>query len=202
MEVKNIGHQDSVTMGTYDIEEIEKSNENKVEIIWKQSQQIEKLKDKLQKQSEWIENNKNKAKICAIQMNNQAKEITRLKQSSKDLMAVIWKTKRERANKCREFCKVNNKVVQYKKRIAELEEQLKNAIRFKTPQVERFAVVQYLHWEKKPYKIVNCFDAYKDENMKTIYCFYGVPSTNFKVIQICNTEEEAQAKLKELGENK
>ena len=87
-------------------------------------------------------------------------------------------------------------------RIAELEEQLKNAIRFKTPQVERFAVVQYIHWEKKPYKIVNCFDAYKDENMKTRYCFYGVPSTNFKVIQICDTKEEAEAKLQELGEKK
>ena len=83
-------------------------------------------------------------------------------------------------------------------KIAELEEQLKNAIRFKTPQIERFAVVQYIHWEKQPYKIVNCFDAYKDENMKTRFCFYGVPSTNFKVIQICDTKEEAQAKLEEL----
>ena len=92
---------------------------------------------------------------------------------------------------------------QQDKRIKELEGQLKNAIRFKTPQVERFAVVQYIHWEKKPYKIVNCFDAYKDENMKTRYCFYGVPSTNFKVIEICDTKAEAQAKLKELkGENK
>ncbi len=127
MEVKNIGHQDSVTMGTYDIEEIEKSNENKVDIIWKQSQQIEKLKDKLQKQAECIENNKNKAKNCAMQMQNQGKEIQRLKQSNKDLMAVIWKTKREKANKGREVCKVNNEVVQYKKRIAELEEQLKQA---------------------------------------------------------------------------
>lgn len=127
MEVKNIGHQDSVTMGTYDIEEIEKSNENKVEIIWKQSQQIEKLKDKLQKQAEWIENNKNKAKNCAMQMQNQGKEIQRLKQSNKDLMAVIWKTKRERANKGREVCKANNEIVQYKKRIAELEEQLKQS---------------------------------------------------------------------------
>lgn len=87
---------------------------------------------------------------------------------------------------------------QQDQRISELEEQLKNAIRFKTPQIERFAVVQYMHWEKKPYKIVNCFDAYKDENMKTRYCFYGVPSTNFKVIEICNTKEEAQAKLREL----
>ena len=30
MEVKNIGHQDSVTMGTYDIEEIEKKNLMKI----------------------------------------------------------------------------------------------------------------------------------------------------------------------------
>ena len=91
---------------------------------------------------------------------------------------------------------------QQSERILELEEQLKNVIRFKTPQTERFAVVQYIHWEKKPYKIVNCFDAYKDENMKTRYCFYGVPSTNFKVIQICNTKEEAQAKLEELKGSK
>ena len=94
-------------------------------------------------------------------------------------------------------------IAKLQQRIAELEEQLKNAIRFKTPQVERFAVVQYIHWEKKPYKIVNCFDAYKDENMKTRYCFYGVPSANFKVIEICDTKEEAEAKLKEIkGEQK
>ena len=94
-------------------------------------------------------------------------------------------------------------VYEDRQRIAELEEQLKNAIRFKTQQVERFAVVQYIHWEKKPYKIVNCFDTYKDENMKTRYCFYGVPSTNFKVIEICDTKAEAEAKLKEIkGENK
>ena len=102
---------------------------------------------------------------------------------------------------------IANRLIEFfdkkQERIAELEEQLKNAIRFKTPQIERFAVVQYIHWENKPYKIVNCFDAYKDENMKTRYCFYGVPSTNFKVIQICDTKEEAEAKLKELkGENK
>ena len=41
-----IEHEDSVTKGNYNIEE------------------IEKLKDKLQKQAEWIENNKNKAKNC------------------------------------------------------------------------------------------------------------------------------------------
>ena len=98
---------------------------------------------------------------------------------------------------------VKKRLAEKDQRILELEELLKNAIRFKTPQIERFAVVQYIHWEKKPYKIVNCFDAYKDENMKTRYCFYGVPSTNFKVIQICDNKDEAQAKLRELqGENK
>ena len=156
MEVKNIGHQDSVTMGTYDIEEIEKSNENKVEIIWKQSQQIEKLKDKLQKRAEWIENNKNKAKNCAMQMQNQGKEIQRLKQSNKDLMAVIWKTKRERANKGREVCKVNNEVVQYKKRIAELEEQLKKS--------QNQVVISELE------KIYNLFEPYENSQKDTILC--------------------------------
>lgn len=121
-EVEYIGHVDSITMGTYDIEEIEKSNQNKVDIIWKQSQQIEKLKDKLQKQAEWIENNKNKAKNCAMQMQNQGKEIQRLKQSNKDLMAVIWKTKNERAKKGREVCKANNDVIQYQKQIRLLNE--------------------------------------------------------------------------------
>ena len=156
MEVKNIGHQDSVTMETYDIEEIEKSNENKVEIIWKQSQQIEKLKDKLQKQAEWIENNKNKAKNCAMQMQNQGKEIQRLKQSNKDLMAVIWKTKRERANKGREVCKVNNEVVQYKKRIAELEEQLKKS--------QNQKAIEELE------KIYNLFEPYENSQKDTILC--------------------------------
>lgn len=121
-KVEYVGHEGSVTMGTYNIEEIEKSNENKVEIIWKQSQQIEKLKDKLQKQAEWIENNKNKAKNCAMQMQNQGKEIQRLKQSNKDLMAVIWKTKNERAKKGREVCKANNEVLQYQKQIRLLNE--------------------------------------------------------------------------------
>lgn len=85
-------------------------------------------------------------------------------------------------------------------RIAELEEKFNNLleIRYKTPHVERFAVVQYIHWNKKPYKIVNCFDAYKDKDLNISYCFYGCGSTNFKVIKICDTKEEAQAKLEEL----
>jgi hypothetical protein len=83
-------------------------------------------------------------------------------------------------------------------RIAKLEEQLKNAIRFKTPQIERFAVVQYIHRKGKPYKIEHCYDTYKDENMNTVYCYYDCDSYNFHVIQICDTKAEAQAKLEEL----
>ena len=202
MEVKNIGHQDSVTMGTYDIEEIEKSNINKVDIIWEQSQQIEKLKDKLQKQAEWIENNKNKAKNCAMQMQNQGKEIQRLKQSNKDLMAVIWKTKRERANKGREVCKANNEVVQYKKRIAELEEQLKNAI------VPKFKIGQevwyvYNKIQLVPVKvIISDFSYYGYRKHKILYdsenYYEGMPECC-----LFATKEEALSKLEELkGENK
>ena len=51
-KVEYVGHEDSVTMGTYNIEEIEKSNKNKVDIIWEQSQQIEKLKEKLKKSNQ------------------------------------------------------------------------------------------------------------------------------------------------------
>lgn len=95
-------------------------------IIRSLTNKIEELQNKLAKQSEWIENNKNKAKNCAIQMNNQAKEITRLKQSNKDLMRVIWNTKRERAKKGREICKANNYMIAKDKQIAELEQQLKS----------------------------------------------------------------------------
>lgn len=97
-----------------------------INLLNQQSKQIEELKNKLAKQSEWIENNKNKAKNCAIQMNNQAKEITRLKQSNKDLMRVIWNTKRERAKKGREICKANNYMIAKDKQIAELQQQLKS----------------------------------------------------------------------------
>lgn len=94
-------------------------------IISSLTNKIEELQNKLAKQLEWIENNKNKAKNCAIQMNNQAKEITRLKQSNKDLMRVIWNTKRERAKKGREICKANNYMIAKDKQIAELQKQLK-----------------------------------------------------------------------------
>lgn len=93
-------------------------------IIRSLTNKIEELQNKLAKQSEWIENNKNKAKNCAIQMNNQAKEITRLKQSNKDLMRVIWNTKRERAKKGREICKANNYMIAKDKQIVELQQQI------------------------------------------------------------------------------
>ncbi len=78
-------------------------------------ERIEEMEEKLKRQAEWIENNKNKAKNCAIQMQNQAKEITRLRQINKELMKVIWKTKRERARKGREVCQARNETVKANK---------------------------------------------------------------------------------------
>ena len=99
---------------------------------------------------------------------------------------------------------LEHKLNEKDQRIAELEEQFNNLleIRYKTPHIERFAVVQYIHWEKKPYKIVKCFDAYKDKDFNIVPCFYDCGSTNFKVIQICDTKEDALKKLEELKRRK
>ena len=160
------------------------------EIIWKQSQQIEKLKDKLQKQAEWIENNKNKAKNCAMQMQNQGKEIQRLKQSNKDLMTVIWKTKRERANKGREVCKVNNEVVQYKKRIAKLEEQLKNK--------PKFNVGDKVYLINKDEEVERDFIESIDIDTFGIEYYTVMHSICWYENELFATKEEAEAKLKKL----
>ena len=103
-------------------------------------------------------------------------------------------------NSLKDKTKMIDYLVESKERERQLEEKFNNIleVRYKTPQIERFAVVQYIHWNKKPYKIVKCFDVYKDKDMKTHYCFYGCASTNFKIIKICDTKEEAQAKLQEL----
>lgn len=99
----------------------------------------------------------------------------------------------------------NNKIIsilnQQDKRIKELEALLKTVREFETPRISRYAVVQYSHWENKPYKIVKCYDCYKDKDMKIVYCYYGVKSTNFKVIKVCDTEEEAKSLIKQLREN-
>ena len=91
-----------------------------------------------------------------MQMQNQGKEIQRLKQSNKDLMAVIWKTKNERAKKGREVCRANNEVVQYQKRIAELEEQLKKS--------QNQKAIEELE------KIYNLFEPYENSQKDTILC--------------------------------
>lgn len=87
---------------------------------------------------------------------------------------------------------------QQDKRIKELETLLKTVREFETPRIERYAVVQYSHWENKPYKIVRCFDCYKDKDMKIVHCYYGVKSTNFKVIKVCDTREDAENLIREL----
>lgn len=63
-KVEYLGHEDSLTMGTYDIEEMEKSNENKVDIIWEQSQQIDKLKEELK------ESKQEKIKFAIAELRN------------------------------------------------------------------------------------------------------------------------------------
>ena len=95
-------------------------------------------------------------------------------------------------------CRLLNQQDKY---IKELEALLKTVREFETPRIERYAVVQYSHWGNKPYKIVKCFDCYKDKDMKIVYCYYGVKSSNFKVIKICDTEEEAKSLIKQLKEN-
>lgn len=88
------------------------------------------------------------------------------------------------------------------KKIKELEALLKTAREFEPPRIERYAVVKYIHRKNEPYKIVKCYDCYKDKDMKIVYCYYGVESTNFKVIRVLNTKEEAKSVLKQLRENR
>ena len=95
-----------------------------------------------------------------------------------------------------------NEKIELEQEIKELKENLSQAIRFKTEHIERFAVVQYLWRKGKPYKIVNCYDCYKNENYETVYCYYGVTSTNFKLIGVYDTLEEASNKFNELNKLK
>lgn len=92
----------------------------------------------------------------------------------------------------------NNQLAELQEKYDVCQEKLNRAIRFKTEHIERFAVVQYCWREKKPYKVVNCYDSYKDENMNIVPCFYNVDSTNFKIIKMCDTLEEAQRELEML----
>lgn len=85
--------------------------------------------------------------------------------------------------------------------LAELKEKLSKATQFETPHIERFAIVRYLAQKNEPYKIVNCYDCYRDKDYKIHYCFYNVKSMNFKLIEVFATEQEAQDKLKEIQGN-
>ena len=82
--------------------------------------------------------------------------------------------------------------------LAELKEKLSKATQFETPHIERFALVRYLAQKNEPYKIVNCYDCYRDKDYKIHYCFYKVKSMNFKLIEVFDTKQEAQEKLKEM----
>lgn len=101
--------------------------------------------------------------------------------------------------------KTANELIEIKHKLeqelAELKEKLSKATQFETPHIERFALVRYLAQKNKPYKIVNCYDCYRDKEYKIHYCFYNVKSMNFKLIKVFATEQEAQDKLKEIQGN-
>lgn len=92
-------------------------------------------------------------------------------------------------------------VAELEQELAELKEKLSKATQFETPHIERFAIVRYFAQKNEPYKIVNCYDCYRDKDYKIHYCFYNVKSMNFKLIEVFATEQEAQDKLKEIQGN-
>ena len=92
----------------------------------------------------------------------------------------------------------NMHILDLHRELAELKEKLSKATQFETPHIERFALVRYLAQKNEPYKIVNCYDCYRDKDYKIHYCFYNVKSMNFKLIEVFATEQEAQAKLRSL----
>lgn len=96
---------------------------------------------------------------------------------------------------------LNDRIKELEQELAELKEKLSKATQFETPHIERFALVRYLAQKNKPYKIVNCYDCYRDKEYKIHYCFYNVKSMNFKLIEVFSTEQEAQVKLKEIQGN-
>ena len=95
----------------------------------------------------------------------------------------------------------DDKIKQLEQELAELKEKLSKATQFETPHIERFALVRYLAQKNEPYKIVNCYDCYRDKDYKIYYCFYNVKSMNFKLIEVFDTKQEAQDKLKEIQGN-
>ena len=99
---------------------------------------------------------------------------------------------------CNLLNKQQKRIAELEQKLAELKEKLSKATQFETPHIERFALVRYLAQKNEPYKIINCYDAYRDKNYKINYCFYNVKSMNFKLIEVFATEKEAQEKLKEI----
>ena len=102
---------------------------------------------------------------------------------------------------CNVLNKQHQRIAKLEQELAELKEKLSKATQFETPHIERFAIVRYLAQKNEPYKIVNCYDCYRDKDYKIHYCFYNVKSMNFKLIEVFATEQEAQAKLKEIQGN-
>ena len=97
--------------------------------------------------------------------------------------------------------KQQKRIAELEQELAELKEKLSKATQFETPHIERFAIVRYLAQKNEPYKIVNCYDCYRDKDYKIHYCFYNIKSMNFKLIEVFDTKQEAQEKLKEMKGN-
>lgn len=77
--------------------------------------QLDQLKQQLEEKGKEINIKNNKLCELKKQLQNCQNEIIRLKASNKNLMSVIWKTKRERANKGRQVCQSQNESIKYKK---------------------------------------------------------------------------------------
>lgn len=77
----------------------------------------EQLKLKCQRQAEYIERNKNKAKRCGEQQKLLQNAICKLRQHNKDLLSIIRSQKRELAEKGRAVGRRNNHIVQLQKEL-------------------------------------------------------------------------------------
>lgn len=87
--------------------------------------QIDQLKQQLEEKGKEINIKNNKLCELKKQLQNCQNEIIRLKASNKNLMSVIWKTKRERANKGRQVCQSQNESIKYKKLLDKSEQNQK-----------------------------------------------------------------------------
>ena len=83
-------------------------------------------------------------------------------------------------------------IAELEQELSELKEKLSKATQFETPHIERLN--ERLKKETEERQHLQC-------DYKIHYCFYNVKSMNFKLIEVFNTKQEAQEKLKEIKGN-